>query len=209
MRSPGIRLHKLALFGWAVIITAVLLLLSLPVLAGGPYLIALALYLAIYWELLELCKFLRPSIGNLTRSNLIKVLRDQMPNFFKYIINIENKPIYKSSLYSNAWLFGFMPAKASFQVRTTLSCNKPIFVCILYICQRREDYEGFSNFGFFNDLFKLFFTEVKEINFSNPILEYKVKTVNLDSNIQILKYLIYYPLFRGKSIYYLYFFYTI
>ena len=35
MRSPGIRLHKLALFGWAVIVTAVLLLLSLPVLAGA------------------------------------------------------------------------------------------------------------------------------------------------------------------------------
>ena len=38
MRSPGIRLHKLALFGWAVIITAVLLLLSLPVLAGKLFL---------------------------------------------------------------------------------------------------------------------------------------------------------------------------
>ena len=35
MRGPGIRLHKLALFGWAVVVTAVLLLLSLPVLAGG------------------------------------------------------------------------------------------------------------------------------------------------------------------------------
>ena len=35
MRSPGISLHKLALFGWAVIVTAVLLLLSLPVLAGA------------------------------------------------------------------------------------------------------------------------------------------------------------------------------
>jgi len=35
MRSPGIRLHKLALFGWSVIVTAVLLLLSLPVLAGA------------------------------------------------------------------------------------------------------------------------------------------------------------------------------
>jgi len=35
MRTPGITLHKLTLFGWAVVITAVLLLLSLPVLAGG------------------------------------------------------------------------------------------------------------------------------------------------------------------------------
>lgn len=35
MRAPGIKMHKLALFGWAVIVTAVLLLLSLPVLAGA------------------------------------------------------------------------------------------------------------------------------------------------------------------------------
>ena len=35
MRCPGIRLHKLALFGWAVVVTAILLLLSLPVLAGA------------------------------------------------------------------------------------------------------------------------------------------------------------------------------
>jgi cytochrome c oxidase subunit 1 len=35
MRSPGIRLHKATLFGWATVVTAVLLLLSLPVLAGA------------------------------------------------------------------------------------------------------------------------------------------------------------------------------
>jgi len=35
MRSPGVSLQKLALFGWAVVVTAVLLLLSLPVLAGA------------------------------------------------------------------------------------------------------------------------------------------------------------------------------
>jgi cytochrome c oxidase subunit 1 len=35
MRTPGIKLNKLALFGWAVVVTAVLLLLSLPVLASA------------------------------------------------------------------------------------------------------------------------------------------------------------------------------
>lgn len=35
MRLPGQSLHKVPLFGWAIFVTAVLLLLSLPVLAGG------------------------------------------------------------------------------------------------------------------------------------------------------------------------------
>lgn len=75
MRSPGIRLHKLALFGWAVVITAVLLLLSLPVLAGE---IVPALNLTMFWELLN---YLTQSAGNLFSLNFLVLLRDYTSGF--------------------------------------------------------------------------------------------------------------------------------
>lgn len=76
MRSPGIRLHKLALFGWAVLITAVLLLLSLPVLAGK---IVPVLKMAICWE--PLYYYIAQSAGNLLDLNLLRIFRDYTPEY--------------------------------------------------------------------------------------------------------------------------------
>lgn len=78
MRSPGIRLYKLILFAWAVVITAVLLLLSLPVLAGK--IILLALNLAVFWE--PLYNNISQSAGNLLSLNFLENLRDYTPKYF-------------------------------------------------------------------------------------------------------------------------------
>lgn len=85
MRSPGIKLHKLALFGWAVVVTAVLLLLSLPVLAGilstKVNMFVPALNLANCWEL---CYDNTKSAGNLWSLDEIGIFRGYTPEFICY-----------------------------------------------------------------------------------------------------------------------------
>lgn len=73
MRTPGISLHKLTLFGWAVAITAILLLLSLPVLAG---------------KILPALANCRKEIYIFISRMLVKIFRDCTPKFICYMILI-------------------------------------------------------------------------------------------------------------------------
>jgi LAGLIDADG endonuclease len=81
MRAPGQKLHKLPLFGWAIFVTAILLLLALPVLAGIIIFIILpAINSAVYWK-----KFNKTlSAGNVRNLTSLWIFRDNTPEFMCY-----------------------------------------------------------------------------------------------------------------------------
>ena len=86
MRLPGQVLHKVPLFGWAIFVTAVLLLLSLPVLAGIISILP-ALNSAKFWKELNLTWSARKKES----LSFLPFLRDNTPEFMCYKINVINK----------------------------------------------------------------------------------------------------------------------
>ena len=89
MRAPGMSLHKLPLFAWAIFVTAILLLLSLPVLAGKS--ILPALNPTVCWELLnQKINNLTQSAGNLLNLKFLRIFRDYTLEFIccKFLFNI-------------------------------------------------------------------------------------------------------------------------
>lgn len=86
MRLPGQVLHKVPLFGWAIFVTAVLLLLSLPVLAGIIVILP-ALNSAKFWKKLNLTW----SVRKKENLSFLQFLRDYTPEFMCYRINTVNQ----------------------------------------------------------------------------------------------------------------------
>jgi len=107
MRMPGQVLHKVPLFGWAVLITAVLLLLSLPVLAGIIILLANEKNWANCWKFLKYnINKLRESAGNQESLGLFGIYRDYTPELIRkykkiWLTKVKWKKYYYINLYNN------------------------------------------------------------------------------------------------------------
>ena len=120
----------------------------------------------------------------------------------KYCLNIKKLFFNKAVLNSNAWLSGFIEADGHFSLRCSLKTNNKLsyskIECKFEVSQRQVDHKGFDNYDFMYLISKFLLTDLKKIRMTKPQKQYRLRTLNVHSNLIIISYLDQFPLFSSK-----------
>ena len=115
-------------------------------------------------------------------------------------INIDKKPLNENPLESNAWLSGFIEAEAHFSVKTKSNSKYKYsrVECKVELSQKQNDHNGINNLSFLEIIANFLVSSVKTIRLDKSKPEYRVRTINLNSNLILENYLNTFPLFGSK-----------
>jgi hypothetical protein len=141
-------------------------------------------------------KMRTPKINSLY--NLIDWLNIKNKN-----LNLTKLPLNRESLKKDAWLSGFIEADGHFNVRTTLTGKYPKIECKFELSQRQKDHLGYSNEIFLSNIANNLKIKLKNIRENTPHPQYRLRTMNLETNLILVNYLNEYPLFGAKYLDYL------
>lgn len=134
-----------------------------------------------------------PKINSLYK--LIDWLNNKDPK-----LKISKLPLSSNPLNSDAWLSGMIESDGHFSVRTTIKekGKYPKIECKFELSQRQIDHLGFNNKEFLINIAKFLKTSLKNIreNTKNP--QYRLRTINIESNLILKIYLTDFPLFGSK-----------
>jgi hypothetical protein len=137
--------------------------------------------------------------------NLIDWLNIKNPD-----LNLIKLPLNTDSLKNDAWLSGIIEADGHFSVRSTMLGKYPKIECKFEfsLCpvgqrprgQRQKDHLGYSNEAFLANIAKFLNISLKNIREDTAHPQYRLRTLNLESNLNLVNYLNEYPLFGSKSL---------
>ena len=121
---------------------------------------------------------------------------------FQYNLKIEKLAQNTTVLCSNAWLSGFIEADGHFSIRCSLKINKNLsyskIECKFELSQRQLDHKGHDNFFVMSLIAEFLVTKLKKIRMDKPNKQYRLRTLNVNSNNIIINYLNNFPLFSSK-----------
>ena len=111
----------------------------------------------------------------------------------------EKLPINQQPLGSSAWLSGFIDADGHFSIRTTEAGKYPARIeCKFELEQRQIDISSESMYNIMSIIANFLLSEVKETKSLTKSPKYRVRTLNLNANLTMAKYLADFPLFSSK-----------
>lgn len=113
-------------------------------------------------------------------------------------LNLTKLPLNNNSLKHDAWLSGMIESDGHFSVRTTMTGKYPKIECKFELSQRQEDHLGYSNEMFLANIAEFLITSLKKIRENTTHPQYRLRTMNLESNLILINYLNKYPLFGSK-----------
>jgi hypothetical protein len=113
-------------------------------------------------------------------------------------LNLTKLPLNTNSLKYDAWLSGMIESDGHFSVRTTMTGKYPKIECKFEFSQRQKDHLGYNNEMFLVNIAEFLNTSIKKIRENTSHPQYRLRTLNLDSNLILINYLNEYPLFGSK-----------
>jgi len=125
--------------------------------------------------------------------NLIDWLNIKTPD-----LNLKKLPLNTNSLNKDAWLSGIIEADGHFSVRTTMTGKYPKIECKFELSQRQQDHLGNNNENFLVNIAKFLNVSLKNTRENTLYPQYRLRTMNLESNLKLVNYLNEYPLFGSK-----------
>ena len=124
-------------------------------------------------------------------------------NYKNSSYNLKKLPLTNKFLNENAWLSGMIESDGHFSVRSTMTGKYPRFECKFELVQRQKDHLGFNNVKFLNFIGEFLKVSLKNTRENTPNPQYRLRTMNVESNLILEKYLNEYPLFGSKYLDYM------
>lgn len=95
-----------------------------------------------------------------------------------------------SPIASNAWLSGFIDSDGHFSIRATEKKIESKFELV----QVQKNHQGYDHYSFLLEIAQYLKCDIKGIRMNRPRPEYRIRTLNLESNLILINYLNLHPL---------------